>query len=104
MVGQRGGGANVFGGGLAVYRNGVRVGGLGVSGDTSCTDHMVAWRVRHALGDAWLIAAEKAFGRFVCGIAVRPQFLNLQSSLSWRSPKRNPDLTFRPPLYLTPST
>ncbi len=50
MVGRRVGGVNVFGGGLAAYRNGIRVGGIGVSGDTSCTDHMVAWRVRHALG------------------------------------------------------
>lgn len=24
-------------------------GGLGVSGDTSCADHAIAWRVRHAL-------------------------------------------------------
>lgn len=50
MVGQRIGGVNVFGGGLALYRNGVKVGGVGVSGDTSCTDHMVAWRVRNTLG------------------------------------------------------
>jgi hypothetical protein len=50
MVGDRIGGVNVFGGGLALYRGGIRVGGLGVSGDTSCTDHMVAWKVRHALG------------------------------------------------------
>jgi hypothetical protein len=50
MVGKRIGGVNVFGGGLALYKNGSRVGGLGVSGDTSCTDHMVAWRARHALG------------------------------------------------------
>ncbi|MFL6824842.1 MAG: hypothetical protein ACJ8E2_00095 [Bradyrhizobium sp.] len=50
MVGERIGGVNVFGGGLALYRNGIRVGGLGVSGDTSCTDHMVAWKVRNALG------------------------------------------------------
>ena len=49
LVGQRVGGVNVFGGGLGLYSNGVRVGGLGVSGDTSCTDHMVAWRTRHAL-------------------------------------------------------
>jgi hypothetical protein len=49
MVGKRVGGVNVFGGGLALYRNGFKVGGVGVSGDTSCTDHMVAWRVRHAL-------------------------------------------------------
>jgi hypothetical protein len=50
MVGQRIGGINVFGGGLALYKGGVRVGGLGVSGDTSCTDHMVAWWTRHLLG------------------------------------------------------
>lgn len=50
MVGKRVGGVNVFGGGLALYKAGQRVGGLGVSGDTSCTDHMVAWRTRHALG------------------------------------------------------
>jgi hypothetical protein len=51
LVGERVGGINVFGGGLALYGpGGVRVGGLGVSGDTSCTDHMVAWRTRHALG------------------------------------------------------
>jgi len=50
MVGKRVGGVNVFGGGLALYRAGVKVGGLGVSGDTSCTDHMVAWRLRNALG------------------------------------------------------
>jgi hypothetical protein len=50
MVGNRIGGINVFGGGLAAYRGGLRVGAVGVSGDTSCTDHMVAWRVRNALG------------------------------------------------------
>jgi len=50
MVGQRVGGVNVFGGGFGAYQGGVRVGGVGVSGDTSCTDHMVGWRVRHLLG------------------------------------------------------
>jgi hypothetical protein len=50
MVGTRVGGVNVFGGGLGLYTSGGnKVGGLGVSGDTSCTDHMVAWRVRHIL-------------------------------------------------------
>jgi hypothetical protein len=50
MVGLRVGGVNVFGGGFAAYQGGVRVGGVGVSGDTSCTDHMVGWRLRHRLG------------------------------------------------------
>jgi uncharacterized protein GlcG (DUF336 family) len=46
MVGQRIGGVNVFGGGLAIYYGGKKVGAIGVSGDTSCTDHVVAWKVR----------------------------------------------------------
>jgi uncharacterized protein GlcG (DUF336 family) len=51
MVGFRVGGVNVFGGGLALYGAGKVVkGGLGVSGDTSCADHMIAWRIRNALG------------------------------------------------------
>jgi hypothetical protein len=49
LVGQRVGGINVFGGGFALYNGGVRVGGLGVSGDTSCTDHMIGWRTRNNL-------------------------------------------------------
>jgi len=50
MVGQKIGGVNVFGGGLALYdKTGVLVGAIGVSGDTSCTDHVIAWKVRHAL-------------------------------------------------------
>jgi uncharacterized protein GlcG (DUF336 family) len=44
------GGVNVFGGGLALYDlEGHLMGGIGVSGDTSCADHNVAWRTRHAL-------------------------------------------------------
>jgi uncharacterized protein GlcG (DUF336 family) len=50
MVGERIGGVNVFGGGLALYATGhTMVGGLGVSGDTSCADHNIAWRIRHIL-------------------------------------------------------
>jgi hypothetical protein len=41
---------NVFGGGLALYNSDKKVvGGLGASGDTSCADHNIAWRVRHSL-------------------------------------------------------
>jgi len=50
MVGQRIGGVNVFGGGLALYNSkGVLLGGIGVSGDSSCADHNIAWRTRHTL-------------------------------------------------------
>jgi uncharacterized protein GlcG (DUF336 family) len=50
MVGGKIGGVNVFGGGLALYDDdGVLLGGLGVSGDTSCADHNIAWEVRDAL-------------------------------------------------------
>jgi uncharacterized protein GlcG (DUF336 family) len=54
MVGHRIGGVNVFGGGLGLYAKVGStdrvVGGVGVSGDTSCRDHMIAWRVRNNLG------------------------------------------------------
>lgn len=50
MIGKKIGGVNVFGGGLALYdEEGTLLGGLGVSGDTSCADHNVAWKVRHSL-------------------------------------------------------
>jgi len=50
MVGGRIGGVNVFGGGLALYdASGKIIGALGVSGDTSCADHNVAWKTRDAL-------------------------------------------------------
>jgi uncharacterized protein GlcG (DUF336 family) len=51
MVGNKIGGVNVFGGGLALYAASKQiVGAVGVSGDTSCADHDIAWRVRKALG------------------------------------------------------
>ncbi|MBA2564090.1 MAG: heme-binding protein [Gemmatimonadetes bacterium] len=40
------GGIITFGGGVALYQNRRIVGGLGVSGDTACTDHEIAKRVR----------------------------------------------------------
>jgi uncharacterized protein GlcG (DUF336 family) len=40
------GGMITFGGGVALYSNGQVIGGLGVSGDTSCADHAVAYRMR----------------------------------------------------------
>ncbi len=49
LVGVRIGGVNVFGGGLALYYGGHKAGAIGVSGDTSCTDHVVAWKVRNLI-------------------------------------------------------
>jgi uncharacterized protein GlcG (DUF336 family) len=53
MNGEKIGGVNVFGGGLALYakQNGQRVliGAIGVSGDSSCADHNIAWKTRATL-------------------------------------------------------
>ena len=50
MVGKRIGGVNVFGGGLALYdKDGKLLGGIGVSGDSSCADHNIAWKTRDTL-------------------------------------------------------
>jgi uncharacterized protein GlcG (DUF336 family) len=40
------GGIITFGGGVALYSGGQVIGGLGVSGDTSCADHVIAYRMR----------------------------------------------------------
>lgn len=94
LVGQFLGGVNVFGGGLALYnQHGQKVGALGVSGDTSCADHNIAWRTRHALnldylttgGVSGLTAApfqdniiynvNAAFGHPTCGFGEDTQVL-----------------------------
>jgi len=50
MKGELIGGVNVFGGGLCLYNSRHQfIGGLGISGDTSCGDHVVAWLLRHEL-------------------------------------------------------
>jgi uncharacterized protein GlcG (DUF336 family) len=50
MVGNKIGGVNVFGGGLPLYNStGKLIGAIGVSGDSSCADHNIAWKTRHAL-------------------------------------------------------
>lgn len=68
LVNKRVGGINVFGGGLALYKNGIKVGAVGVSGDTSCTDHAVAWKIRQGLG------LDSVPGGFVSGYAPAPGF------------------------------
>lgn len=59
MVGFRVGGINVFGGGVALYNTNKQViGAIGVSGDTSCADHNIAWRMRAALVGQGSVAAK----------------------------------------------
>jgi uncharacterized protein GlcG (DUF336 family) len=66
MVGGRIGGVNVFGGGLALYNSTHQIiGGIGVSGDSSCADHNIAWRTRNNLSLDFVPAGES-------GDATRP--------------------------------
>ena len=48
---------------------GKKVGAIGVSGDTSCTDHAVAWKIRHLMGFDNVVP-----GGFVSGYAPAPAF------------------------------
>lgn len=82
MVGERIGGVNVFGGGLALYdADGTLLGAVGVSGDASCTDHIIAWKVRDLLGldyvpggisetgdDNIVFAADNGWAHPACGL------------------------------------
>ncbi len=66
MGGGRIGGVNVFGGGLALYNsNDTLVGAIGVSGDSSCADHNIAWRTRNTLNLDYVPAG-------VSGVPTRP--------------------------------
>src|SRR5437016_5735797 len=49
-TGRIAGGIITFGGGVPLYSGSHIVGGLGISGDTACTDHEIAKRVRDAAG------------------------------------------------------
>jgi hypothetical protein len=63
---------NVFGGGLALYNSAhVLIGGIGVSGDTSCADHNIAWRTRHMLNLDFVPGG-------VSGVAGRADNINYQ--------------------------
>src|SRR5262245_59676600 len=48
--GKIAGGLIFFGGGVGLYKSGEIIGGLGISGDTSCADHEIAKRVRNLAG------------------------------------------------------
>jgi uncharacterized protein GlcG (DUF336 family) len=71
LVGVRVGGVNVFGGGLALYFSGHKAGAIGVSGDTSCTDHVVAWKVRNLLKGG-TVPVNGAFDKMIQDITYDP--------------------------------
>lgn len=63
LIGELIGGVNVFGGGLALYNDqGEVLGAVGVSGDTSCADHNIAWHTRHELALDYVSAGVSADG------------------------------------------
>jgi uncharacterized protein GlcG (DUF336 family) len=47
-IGRVPGGVITFGGGVPLYSSGKVIGGLGLSGDTACADHAIAYRMRKA--------------------------------------------------------
>lgn len=49
-IGYVPGGIITFGGGVALYQGGAVIGGLGVSGDSSCADHAIAYKMRRNAG------------------------------------------------------
>ena len=50
LVGQKPGGWSRSGGGVPLYNeNGSLLGAIGISGDTPCADHIVAWKLRDTL-------------------------------------------------------
>ena len=61
MVGRRPNGMTRSGGGLPLYNaDGSILGALGVGGDTPCTDHIIAWKLRDALALDYIPAGVSA--------------------------------------------
>jgi uncharacterized protein GlcG (DUF336 family) len=98
MVGGRIGGVNVFGGGLALYdSSGHLIGGLGVSGDSSCADHNIAWRTRNRLNldhvPAGVSGDTTRPDNIVYDIASQSGQMPGLSASGWGHPACSPDAT-----------
>ncbi|HTT43978.1 MAG TPA: heme-binding protein [Steroidobacteraceae bacterium] len=98
MIGHRIGGVNVFGGGLALYNAAhVLVGAIGVSGDSSCADHNIAWRTRNTLGldhvPAGVSGDAKRPDNIVLDITPQPGQQEGVSVSGWGHPQCSPDAT-----------
>ena len=98
MVGGKIGGVNVFGGGLALYNSQKQVlGGVGVSGDSSCADHNIAWRTRSALKldhvPAGVGPDSTRPDNIVYDITTAPGVMIGVSASGWGHPACSPDAT-----------
>jgi uncharacterized protein GlcG (DUF336 family) len=98
MIGGRIGGVNVFGGGLALYNaNRVLIGAIGVSGDSSCADHNIAWRTRHTLSLDFVPAGVSADlsrpDNIVYDITEAPGLMIGTSTSGWGHPTCSPTAT-----------
>jgi uncharacterized protein GlcG (DUF336 family) len=63
LIGKVVGGASGLGGGLALFnKDKKKVGSIGVSGDTVCTDHVIAWKIREMLAGGAYTGANVPFG------------------------------------------
>lgn len=84
MNGLKPGGVNVFGGGLALFQNGKVIGAVGVSGDTSCADHNIAWRTKTALGSGFHDSLGNAgnFEQITYGDAGHPECGNSERTVA----------------------
>jgi hypothetical protein len=91
MVGGKIGGVHVFGGGLALYNvQGTLIGALGVSGDSSCADHNIAWRTRHTLNLDFVPAGVSTDSsrpdNIIYDIDIQPGFAIAVSASGWGHP------------------
>jgi uncharacterized protein GlcG (DUF336 family) len=95
MVGGKIGGINVFGGGFALYNSSKQIiGGLGVSGDSSCADHNIGWRTRNTLKLDYVPGGvsgdPKRPDNIVYDIKTQPGFAIGVSSSGWGHPECTP--------------
>ncbi len=76
-IGQIPGGIITFGGGVPLYQNGQVIGGLGVSGDSSCADHAIAFRMRKLAGFDGTPAGPNGSGAGADNIIYPPSTLDI---------------------------
>ena len=106
MIGRPIGGVSVLGGGLALYdASRGKVGGVGVGGDTSCTDHVVAWRLRRLLGLDYLKSSGVGgLAAFFSGDSAHPDNIIFDLKAGQPSGFGHPTCLNNPPIDSTTNT